>query len=625
MTSSPFSWLLAALPATALVAVTVTVAPSLPGQVSVLTRHYDNARTGANLHETALTAANVNKDHFGKLATRVVDGNIYAQPLIVAQARIAGRPGPANLAIVATEHNSVYAFDADDVNPASTTARLWQTGPAVLGQHVESSELYAAIGASECTDLTTEIGITSTPAIKITRDEAPREGVIFVTAKSKSGSHYQYRLFALSLADGARIGSVPIEGEVDGSGVGSTGSGEDASIRFDAQLQLNRPALLLTGNVLYVAFGGHCDQGKYHGWVFAYDVSDPKTPKRIAIFCTTPNGTGFRSEGRAGIWMSGQGPSSADSGDDAGSVYFVTGDGTYNGSTDLGDSVVKVTLADGKLEVQDWFTPENQELLKNKDVDLGSTGAVLIPNSHLLIAAGKDGRLFLIDRDKMGKGKEAALQSFQVTHQPDTRPDPPIFYNLHGVVIWARAKEIFVYVSGEEDPVKQYKLIPDNGRGGAGWRFESFLPFRSSLDCPTKPNCVTSPYPNFPNGLFGKADRDSVWMPGGFMAVSANGEADGSGILWVTMPYGVNANKAVVRGVLRAFDASDVSRPELWNSESTGRERDKLGRFAKFSPPVVANGKVYVATFQRETVGSDGVHTKAQGGDPAALVIYGLH
>jgi outer membrane protein assembly factor BamB len=175
---------------------------------------------------------------------------------------------------------------------------------------------------------------------------------------------------------------------------------------------------------------------------------------------------------------------------------------------------------------------------------------------------------------------------------------------------------MFVYVSGEEDPVKQYHLIPDTSPGGAGWKFESGNP-------PYRTSPVSAPYPNFPNGEFGQTGRDPVWMPGGFLALSANGTTDGTGILWVAMPLAGNANHLVVRGVLRAFDASDVSKPELWDSESTGNQNDRLGQFAKFCPPTVANGKVYMATFQQENVTASGQHVKAQGGDQPALVIYG--
>jgi hypothetical protein len=583
------------------------------GQVDVLTQHNDNTRSGVNLHEATLNTSNVNREHFGKLAFRLVDGNVYAQPLVVSQMKVANRPGATNIVIIATEHNSVYAYDADDTNQASTTALLWHTGPDTLGPPVESTQLNSDIKSPGCADLTTEIGITGTPAIKITRSSPPREGVLFVAAKSRQSNKYLYTLYTLDLTTGKKLATKPIVGSVPGTGAGSIGSGANRVIFFDPMLELNRPGLLLADNTLYLAFGGHCDSGKYHGWLLAYDVSDPKNPKNVGVFCSTPNGKGSDHEGRAGIWMSGQGPAA----DDAGNIYFVTGDGTYNGKTDFGDSVIKVKLASNKLQVLDWFTPQNQDFLKNKDVDLGSSGVVFVPNSHLLLVGGKEGRLYLIDRTHMGKGALTALHSFQVTHQPDLRPSPPVFYNIHGTpVVWARPGEMFVYVNGEEDPLKQYRLIPDNGPGAPGWKFASDQPFKTSPE--------SAPYPNFPTGMFGQPGRDPVWMPGGFLSLSANGDNAGTGILWVAMPYAESANHAVVRGVLRAYDALDVSKGELWDSENTGNGQDRLGQFAKFAPPTIANGKVYVGTFQQETIGNDGIHRKVQGGDQPALAIYGL-
>lgn len=606
---------------TLLALVGLLTASPVCAQVDVLTQHNDNVRSGTNLKETTLTTSRVNKDRFGKLAFRIVDGNIYAQPLIVSQAKIANRPGSVNVAIVATQHNSVYAFDAEDTNQASTTAELWHTGPGVLGASIDYREVGQAIGlrpGQTCVDLTTEVGITSTPVITLTKQTSPKEGIIFVVAKSKSGKQHRYKLFALNLADGTRKGEVVIEGKVKGSGFGSIGTGANAEIRFDPMIQLNRPALLLHSNVLYIAFGSHCDRPRgndppgsnrsYHGWLFAYDVSDPAAPKRLDVFCTTPNGRGSRVESRGGIWMSGQGPAV----DDAGNVYFSTGDGTNNGTTDLGNSVVKIRLEGGKLQVRDWYAPQNRDLLKNEDADLGSGGPVPVPNSHLFLAGGKEGRMYLIDRDDMGRGTKLSLESFQVTHAKDAN-----YYNIHGApVIWARPGHMFVYVNGEEDPLKQYKLIPDSAPGGAGWKFESHTPFAKSVE--------TAPYPNFPQGRFGDLSRNMTWMPGGFLSLSADGDKDGTGIMWVNMPYAEDANRMVVRGVLRAFDASDVSRPQLWDSENTGNQSDRLGQFAKYCPPTVANGKVYVAVFQAEMIDTDVVHSKRMGGDQPALVIYGL-
>jgi hypothetical protein len=575
----------------------------LQGQVSVLTHHGDRARTGANLNETTLTVAKVKSGNFGKLVYRTVDGNIYAQPLIVAE----GTGGQTkNVAIVSTENNSVYAFNADDVNQNSTTAQLWK---ASLGPSIDSATLYSAIGKPTCSDLTLQIGITGTPVVQIAPNQ-PSQGVVFVAAKSKNGNRYSYTLYALNLADGSTLGSIPFEGSVPGQGYGSA----NGRIAFNPLYQLNRPALLLVGNVLYTAFGGHCDSGPYHGWVFAFDVSNPRALRQIAVICTTPNGKGpqfdgYDVEGMGGIWMSGAGPAA----DAAGNVYVVTGNGTYNGTTDFSDSVLKLKLNGSQLQLLDWFTPENQTLLKEYDYDLGSGGVAVVPNSHQLVAGGKEGRLFLLDANNLGKGTAQALQSFIATRP---LPNPPLAYNVHGTpVFWPHGNETFVYVMGEESPLRQYTLTKDPG--DQLWRF--------NLD-PTavKSSQESAPYPNFPTGLFDQNRTEHVWMPGGFLTLSANGTTDGTGILWAAMPFASNANPMVVRGVLRAFNASDVSTGELWDSEGTGNNSDRLGQFAKFCPPVVANEKVYVAAFQQETVLEDGRHIKTTNGDQPALVIYGM-
>lgn len=594
----------------------------IAAQVDVLTYRYDNSRPGANLNETKLQKSNVKHKTFGKLAFRNVDGNIYAQPLIVTQASIVNKPGAMNVVIVATEHNSVYAFDADDTSAdppnGESTKALWHTGPGAqgLGNPVESLTLSQKLGdGSGCVDLTTEIGITSTPTIKLTQTTSPKQGVIFLASKSTTGAQFSYALVALNLTDGKPLGSVPIEGSIPGP---------NGTIAFDALHQLNRPALLLDQNTLYVAFGGHCDTGDYRGWLFAFDVSDPSNPKKLDVFSTTltprTNNQGDLN-GRGGIWMSGFGPAAVD-----GDVFFTTGDGTYNvanqNALELSNSAIKTSLVNGKIQVQDWYAPlnaqDNNNLngfdMKAFDLDLGSAGPVPIPNSHLLLAGGKEGRWYLIDRNAMGKGTKLSLHSFQVTRAPQPRiPNPAVtgdvlFWNIHGApVIWPLQGQMFAYVMGEEDFLKQYKLIPD--AGPAGWKFASDTPFKKSKES------VGLPPPNIL--------RNVIFMPGGFLTLSANGTANATGIVWATMPFAENANHAVVRGVLRAFDATDVSKGELWDSEQS--DTDRLGFFAKFNPPVVANGKVYVAAFQQESIDTNTqVHTKAQGGLMPALVIYGL-
>jgi hypothetical protein len=592
----------------------------LAAQVDVLTERYDNTRSGLNLNETILNKSNVKNGKFGKLAFRIVDGNVYAQLLTVTQAKIVNHSGPVNVVIVATEHNSVYAFDGEDVSPEpggqESGKALWHTGPDILGEHIETDELSARIGALNCLDLTTEVGITSTPYVVLTKKDSPKEGVIFVVAKSKSGTAFVHKLFALSLFDGKPLG--------DGQGVVIDGQvqTENGPISFNPEVQLNRPALLVDNNTLYVAFGGHCDANDYHGWLFAYDVSNPAAPRKLDVFSSTllKRGSGQNaSEGRGGIWMSGEGLAADGNGD----FYFVTGDGTYDVSNDnfrnLGNSVIKVKLVSGKIQVQDWFAPQNRDELLKLDADLGSAGTVLVPNSHLLLAGGKEGRIYLIDQNDMGRGVKLSLHSFQVTNPPLPRVDHParvgdtLYWNIHGApVVWPLQNQMSVYIMGEEDHLKQYKLVPDVGP--VNWKFASDTPFKKSKE--------SAPLPNPPNGIPNDKTRNDIWMPGGFITVSSHGADAKSGIVWVTMPFANSANHEVVLGVLRAFDASDVSRGQLWSSEDSGVPADRLGMFAKFNPPTVANGKVYVATFQQERI-DNGAHKKMDGGDQPALVIYG--
>ena len=220
---------------------------------------------------------------------------------------------------------------------------------------------------------------------------------------------------------------------------------------------------------------------------------------------------------------------------------------------------------------------------------------VAVPNSHLLLAGGKEGRLYLLDRDDLGHGAKLSVQSFIATNAPLKRVDNPqqagdvLFWNIHGApVVWPQQNQTFVYMMGEESPVKQWKLVRDPGP--AGWKFQAPMP--------TKTSKASAPLPNNPFDI----KRNHVWMPGGFLTLSANGTDAGSGILWATMPFREDANHEVVAGILRAFDASDVSKNQLWSSEESGNPNDSLGLFAKNNPPVVANGKVYVAAFQQETV-----------------------
>jgi hypothetical protein len=234
---------------------------------------------------------------------------------------------------------------------------------------------------------------------------SPDKTRLYVVAKSleELAHHYSFRLHVLRLADGKPARPpVAVEGTVNGTGKGSV----NGRIEFNSKIQLNRPGLVLHNNVVYIAFGSHCDRGVFHGWLFAYDAA---TLAKIDVFITTPNTKG-KDEGEAGIWQSGQAPAV----DENSNVYFATGDGGNNKSTDFGNSVVKVKLENGQINVKDWFTPQNEAVLKAKDVDLGSSvGPVLLPNSQVLLAAGKEGRLYLIDGNDMGKGSNLRCTPFK--------------------------------------------------------------------------------------------------------------------------------------------------------------------------------------------------------------------
>ncbi len=325
--------------------------------VSVLTQHNDLNRSGTNLQETVLTTTNVAGGTFGKLFARAVDGQIYAQPLYVG-----GGIGTHNVVYVATEHNSVYAFDADD--PAATSP-LWHVS---LGTPVPSTDM------TGCVDLTPEVGITGTPVID------PVSKTLYVVAKTKVSGAYSQALHALDIATGTeRPGSpVTLQGTVAGTGGGSV-SGQ---IAFDPFRQHNRAGLTLVNGVVHIAFASHCDVGAYHGWILSYDAS---TLARVSQYATTPNGT------LGGIWMAGQGLAA----DSDGSLYFLSGNGTSDttNGTNLGMAAVKVTPgAGGQLGTASWFIPWNQSSLNSGDLDLGSGGALLVPSRDASLGRWRQGR-----------------------------------------------------------------------------------------------------------------------------------------------------------------------------------------------------------------------------------------
>lgn len=513
----------------------IFVAPSW-GQVDVLTQRYDNARSGANLRETLLNPSNVNAKGFGKLFSRDVDGEIYAQPLIVSKLRMPGK-GVRSVVFVATQHNSVYAFDAQ--NPEAQDP-FWQVQ---LGPPVPVADVGQACGTYS--DFSREIGITGTPVI----DKVSQ--TLYVVARTKtSDGRYHQKLHALDIRTGKdRLGSPrEIQASVPGTGKGSA----KGKLAFDPKIHNQRPALLLHQGAVYISWAAHCDTGPYHGWIIGYDA---RTLKQTTAFCTTPNGEG------AGIWQSGVGPVV----DETGHIYVINGNGSVDTDkpalrkTEFGSSFLKLRVQAGKLSVADWFTPYNYTSLNEADLDTGSTSVILVPGTPLLIAGSKAGVMYVLNRDRMGGFNMFAdsqiVQRFPAS--PGFMYSTPIYWHREGSRPW-------IYSWGVDDRLKAFEAEE------------------------TRIN---------PSPVSQSTAAISSPRPGGFLSLSANGFDPQSGVLWALQPV-ENANQKVTSGILRAFDAGDLSR-ELWNSNASGT-RDDVGLFAKFCVPTVANGRVYAASFSNQ-------------------------
>lgn len=353
-------------------ALTVT---TVSGSVNVLTYHNDVARTGLNPSETILTPQNVNSAKFGKLATLAVTGKVDAEPLYVSAVSIGG--AVHNVVFVATEHDLVYAFDAD------TFAQIWVT-PQLLSAGETTSDPH-----SPCTQIIPEIGITSTPVIDLS---AGPYGTIFVVAMSKDSSgNYHQRLHALDLTTGADEAGSPVE-------ISATYPNSGGTVTFDPGLYAERTGLLLLNGTIYMGWTSHCDAGAYTGWVMGYGES---TLKQTSVINLTPNG----SEGS--VWMAGAGLAA----DSSGNIYFLDANGTFDTNGDYGNAFVKLSTTGGQLAVADYFTMHNTVAESNADEDLGSGGVLVLPDvqdssgatHHLAVGAGKDSVIYIVNRDSMGK------------------------------------------------------------------------------------------------------------------------------------------------------------------------------------------------------------------------------
>ncbi|HXB74091.1 MAG TPA: hypothetical protein VNY05_37980 [Candidatus Acidoferrales bacterium] len=379
-------------------------------QVNILTANGNNDRTNSNLQETRLSPATVNTSAFGKLGTFSVDGQVYAQPLVVSGLAVSG--GTHNAVFVSTMHNSVYAFDADAMSPVSL---LWQVN---LGASVPAPLLFGQYG-----DIAFEVGILSTGVIDLQR------GVLYVVADVLEGGVPVFYLHALDLATGAERlnGPVALTASVPGTGGGAL---TDGTVPFDSLQHIQRPGLLLANGSVYVSFGSHGDQAPYHGWMLRYDASD--LSHQLAIYMSTPNGNG------GAFWQSGRGPAA----DREGNLYAITGNGDFDGMQNFGESMVKVS-AQGSATL-DSFTPSNWKPMSDNDFDL-SAGPALITGTHTVIGADKGGNLYVVNGDAMSQPDGASII-------------PASVGSIFNLAVWSRGRSALVYTQGEREPVKCFQI-----------------------------------------------------------------------------------------------------------------------------------------------------------------------
>ncbi|HET9109149.1 MAG TPA: PQQ-binding-like beta-propeller repeat protein [Steroidobacteraceae bacterium] len=485
------------------------------------TYRYDAGRTGADLTESVLTPANVNSSSFGLLRVLPVDGKVDAQPLYVSHLSIGG--SAHDVVFVATENDSVYAFDAQ------TGAVLWHVSLLAAGESPSDNR--------GCSQITPEIGVTSTPVID---PAAGPHGAIFVVAMSKdAASNYHQRLHALDLTTGAELFNGPVEVNPTYS---SAAGGQKT---FDPGQYAERAALLLDDHTIYTSWTSHCDIQPYSGWIVGFNEDTLAQSSVLNVAADSNAGPS--------IWMSGGGLAA----DPAGNIYLLTANGAFETTMnaggfpqygDYGNSFLKLATTGGALAVADYFTMHNEPAESAADEDLGSGGVLLLPDltdssgvvRHLAVGAGKDGNLYVVNRDAMGK------------------------YNPSSNNIWQELDGVFpggVYASPAYFNGTLYY-------GNVGGTLKAFAVTAAKLaTTPTSQTTTEFPY------------------PGTTPAVSANGTSDG--IVWAVE----NSDPAV----LHAYDATNLAH-ELYNSSQAAGGRDQFGAGNKFITPVIADGMVFVGT-----------------------------
>ena len=515
------------------------------------TFHNDNSRDGVNTREVALTPASVNTSTFGKLFSCAVDGAIYAQPLWVANLTINGTKH--NVIIVATQHDSVYAFDAD----ASPCLMLWQASlldanhGGTAGETTVPSGTANGIVGTGHGDIKPEVGITGTPVVD------PVANTIYVVSKSavSNAPPVFQRLHALNLLDGTERAGAPtnIDNTISVAGTAEAGT----TVNFNPQTENQRAGLALANGVVYVAWASHEDADPYHGWVMGFNASIMGLVPN-GVLNTTPNQVAGFGYSRGGIWMSGGAPAV----DTGGNLYLSTGNGSFDADTsgsNFGDTTLKLATSSG-IHVADWFTPANQINLDQIDNDHGSGGATILLNvatGNYIVAGGKEGSVFLLSQDSLGH------------------------YGANSTPLDSNARQKFNVGSGIFST-------------GAFWNNSFYVaPVGQAMK-----TYNFDPTAALFNTAVVTSSNHSFGWPGTSPSISASGTT--GGIIWAldNSPYCTQQSSACGAAVLYALDASDVSK-ELWNSSIVAG--DQAGYAVKFVVPTIANGKVYVGTRGNDT------------------------
>ena len=515
---------------------TVCIA-SVRAQVDVTTYHNDNSRTGANTRETTLTPANVNSTQFGRLFTVALDGTPYAQPLYLSNLEIAN--ATHNVVFAETQHDSVYAIDAN------TGALYWQRSLIPAGGSTVSSG-----GDLNCGDIATEVGITGTPVI----DQA--NGTLYVVAKVKLQGVISQYLHALDVGTGAEKFGGPVLIHATVSGAAS--DGHSGTVTFNAKMENQRAALLLENGHVIVTWSSHCDNPPWHGWVMSYAAGNLT---QESVYNATRNGL------LGGIWMSGGGPAA----DTSGNILLATGNGTWDGNPDLSESIIKLgPPANGTFPVLDYFTPYNQASLTSDDQDVSAGGLVLLPalssGQELLTLISKQGSIYLVDRNNMGKycGTTPGCTSSDTNIVQEV---PKAFVGYWGSPAYWNGNLYWGGGDDNTDTADFMKAFSFNANG--------------SGKISTMPTSSTA---------------ERFFFAGPVPSVSANGAV--SGIVWA-LDNGAWQSSCASSGancqILYAYDASNL-RNLLYTSNQAANHRDLLGSAVKFTTPTIANGKVYVGS-----------------------------